>query len=314
MSRPGGLKLSTTQIVASLLATLTGAILASYLGVAGTLVGAAVGSVASTTGTEIYRYSLRRSQQQLKAAGEVLRSRHAGQHTGQTAAHTQGQAGPGDAATETLAAAGPVARGTGTARYGGRGRDTSPDATETQVIQAATSRWESRAGTGPAQHTAGQHASGALHGAAGPDGAGGDGEGDGSGPWWRGMSRRQWLAFGGVALGLFLGVLAVITIIELSVGKPLDAAVWGRHSTGTSVGSVLGGGHRSQPATPHSTGTPATPSSGATAPSSSPTATPSATAPSPTSSVSATPSSAPSATPTPSGGGQGSARDVTPTP
>ena len=310
MSRPGGLKLSTTQIVASLLATLTGAFLASYLGVAGTLVGAAVGSLASTTGTEIYRYSLRRSQQQLKAAGEVLKNRHSGQHTGQTAA--QSQARPGEA-TETLAAAGPVARGTGTARYSGRGRDTSPDATETQVIPAATSRWESRAGAGPAQHTAGQHASGALHDAAGPDGARGDGAGDGSGPWWRGMSRRQWLAFGGVALGLFLGVLAVITIIELSVGKPLDAAVWGRHSTGTSVGAVLGGGHRSQPATPHSTGTPATPSSGATAPDSSPTATPSATAPSPTSSVSSTPSSAPSATPTPSGG-QGSAHEVTPTP
>jgi hypothetical protein len=282
--------------------------------VAGTLVGAAVGSVASTTGTEIYRYSLRRSQQRLKEAGEVIRNRHAGQHTGQTAAHAQSQAGPGDAATETLAAAGPVARGTGTARYSGRGRDTSPNATETQVTPAATSRWESRASAGPAQHTAGRHASGTLHGAAGPDGAGGgQGDGSGSGPWWRDMSRRQWLAFGGVALGLFLGVLAVITIIELSVGKPLDAAVWGRHSTGTSVSTVLGGGHRAQPATPNPTGTPATPSSGATAPDSSPTATPSATAPSPTSPVTSTPSP-PSATPTPGGGGQGSAHDVTPTP
>jgi hypothetical protein len=82
MSRPGGLKLSTTQIVASLLATLTGALLASYLGVAGTLVGAAVGSLASTTGTEVYRYYLRRSQERLKAAGVVIKNRQAGPHDG----------------------------------------------------------------------------------------------------------------------------------------------------------------------------------------------------------------------------------------
>lgn len=326
MSGSGGPQLSPTQIIAALLATLTGAILASSLGVGGTLLGAAVGSIASTTGTEVYRHYLRRSQERLKAAGEVLRKRQtdAGQHARHAAGQPRDPARLGDAATETLAAsrAARAAGGPGGAdagRYNGRGPDASPDATETQIIPVVASPWERRVGAETAGHTAGEHATGELSDGAGPggDGAapGGDRaapDGGGSGPWWRNISRRQWLTYGGIALGLFLTVMAVITIIELSVGKPLDAAVWGRHSTGTSVGNLVGGGNRqrsNKPATPH-TSAPATPSSGGTAPSSSPAATPSGTAPSPSTSA---PSSGPAATPTP-GGAQGSAQAVTPTP
>lgn len=320
MSRPGGLQLSPTQIVASLLATLTGAILASYLGVGGTLVGAAVGSIASTTGTEVYRHYLRRSQERLKAAGEVLRQRQAdsGQHARHAAARPPG-AQPGDAATETLAASraarraagGPGAAGNpGTGRYNGRGPDTSPDAAETQIIPATARTWHPRLEAGPAGPTAGEHATGELSDGAARDGDGRD-DGDSHGPWWRGISRRQWLIYGGVAAGLFLVVMVVVTIIELSVGKPLDAAVWGKHSTGTSVSSLVGGGGgKHRPAVPHGS-TPATPTSG-TAPSSA-AATPSGTGPSPSTSATAVPSSAPAATPTP-GGGQASGQVITPTP
>ena len=114
MSGSGGLQLSPTQIIAALLATLTGAILASYLGVGGTLLGAAVGSIASTTGTEVYRHYLRRSQERLKAAGEVLRHRQtdAGQHAGHAAGQPRDPARPGDAATETMAPS-PAARSAG---------------------------------------------------------------------------------------------------------------------------------------------------------------------------------------------------------
>lgn len=322
MSRPGGLQLSPTQIVASLLATLTGAILASYLGVAGTLVGAAVGSIASTTGTEVYRHYLRRSQERLKAAGQVLRQHQTGQHTQHAPAQPRGTARLGDAATETLAASraarggAGAAGGPGTGRYNGRGPDRSPDATETQIIPAATSTWHPQLRTEPAGRTAAERATGELsNGAA--DGAGAAPLTGGSGPWWRNLSRRQWLAYGGVALGLFLAVMVVVTIIELSVGKPLDASVWGKHSTGTSVGNLVGGGgsgQHKQPANPHGS-TPATPSSGSTAPSSSPAATPSGTAPTPGISPSSVPSSGPAATPTPgAGSGQGSAQAVTPAP
>lgn len=318
MSRPGGLQLSPVQIVASLLATLTGAILASYLGVGGTLAGAAVGSIASTTGTEVYRHYLRRSQERLKAAGEVLRYRQTetGQHAQPAAGQPADPARLDNAASETLAAS-RVARGTGrvgaagsgNGRYHGRGPDTSPDATETQIIPAAAGRWPRRVGAETADQTAAAHATGELSNEAGPAASG-------NGPWWRNLSRRQWLSYGGVALGLFLAVMVVVTIIELSVGKPLDTAVWGEHSTGTSVGNLVGGGSgHQQPATPHSSSpTPATQSSGSTAPSS-PTATPSGTAPAPSTSASSVPSSGPAATPTPgAGSGPGSAQAVTPTP
>ena len=310
MSRPGGLQLSPTQVVASLLATLTGAILASYLGVGGTLAGAAVGSIASTTGTEVYRHYLRRSQERLKAAGEVLRHRQdtTGQHARHAAAQPSGPGRAGHAATETLAASRITDRYNG--RYNGRGPDTSPDATETQIIPATVSAWHPQLRTEPAGYTAAEHATGELNGGALPDE--GSPDGDGSGPWWHDISRRQRLIYGGVAAGLFLVVMVVVTVIELSVGKPLDAAVWGKHSTGTSVGSLVGGsgsGQHHRPAVSHSP-TPATPSSGSIAPSSSPAATPSGIAPTPSTPAS---SSAPAATPTP-GGGQASGQAISPTP
>jgi hypothetical protein len=297
MSRPGGLQLSPVQIIAALLATLTGAILASYLGVGGTLLGAAVGSIASTTGTEVYRHYLRRSQERLKAAGEVLRHRQ--EPTGQHAArHAAGQQA---------------------GRSNGRGPDTSLDAAETQTLPAAASAWQRRVGAEPTAEptvvrSAGEHATGQLSDAPATsehsDGAATGG--DGSGPWWRNISRRQWLIYGGVTLSVFLVGMVVITIIELSAGKPLDAAVWGKHSTGTSVGNLVGGsgGHKQQPATSH-TSTPTAQPSG-TVPNSSPGTTPSGTAPTPSTSPSSVPSSG-SATPTP-GGGQASGQAITPTP
>jgi len=295
MSRPGGLQLSPVQIVASLLATLTGAILASYLGVGGTLTGAAVGSIASTTGTEVYRHYLRRSQERLKAAGEVLRHREA--TGGQHARHAAGQ--------QTSPVAG---------RYNGRGPDRSADATETQALPAAASAWQRRVGGGPVTtQSAGERATGEL--SDGPatvePGDGAAPGGGGSGPWWRNLSRRQWLTYGGVALGLFLVAMVIVTIIELSVGKPLDAAVWGKQSTGTSVGNLVGGsgGHKQQPATSH-TSTPTTQPTG-TVPNSSPSATPSGAAPTPSTSPSSVPSSG-SATPTPGGGASG--QEISPTP
>ena len=84
MSGPRGIHMSGAQVIASVLATLTGAIAASYLGVGGTLVGAAVGSLASTMGTEVYKHYLLRSQQRLRAAGQVLYQSAARTRTGNT--------------------------------------------------------------------------------------------------------------------------------------------------------------------------------------------------------------------------------------
>ena len=84
MSGRRGLNLSAAQIIASVLATLSAAVAASFLGVAGTLVGAAVGSLVSTMGTEIYKHYLQRSEERLRSAGQVLYHSAARTRTGTT--------------------------------------------------------------------------------------------------------------------------------------------------------------------------------------------------------------------------------------
>lgn len=60
--------LSVTQVVASALATVVGAVLASQLGVAGTITGAAVVSIAATTSGAVLQHVFRRTGQQLREA------------------------------------------------------------------------------------------------------------------------------------------------------------------------------------------------------------------------------------------------------
>ncbi|GAA3656740.1 hypothetical protein GCM10022224_019790 [Nonomuraea antimicrobica] len=59
-------ELSMPQILGSALAAVTAAVAASYLGVAGTVIGAAVFSVASTVGTAIYTHYLKRTGERVK--------------------------------------------------------------------------------------------------------------------------------------------------------------------------------------------------------------------------------------------------------
>ncbi|WP_329498559.1 hypothetical protein [Kitasatospora herbaricolor] len=62
--------LSMAQVVASALATMVGALLASELGVAGTVIGAAVVSVAATTSTAVFHHIFRRTGDQLRVAAD----------------------------------------------------------------------------------------------------------------------------------------------------------------------------------------------------------------------------------------------------
>ena len=59
-SRPR-LQLSVTQVVASALAAITATVGASYLGVAGTVIGAAVASVLTVVGNAVYSHSIQRA-------------------------------------------------------------------------------------------------------------------------------------------------------------------------------------------------------------------------------------------------------------
>lgn len=65
-----GMNLSVTQVVASALATVVGAILASRLGVYGTIAGAVVMSVLSTSGSAIFTHLFHRTGDQLKQLAE----------------------------------------------------------------------------------------------------------------------------------------------------------------------------------------------------------------------------------------------------
>ncbi|MFJ5235061.1 hypothetical protein ACIQBJ_34860 [Kitasatospora sp. NPDC088391] len=72
VEKEGGrrLDLTVTQVAASALATVVGAVLASELGVYGTILGAAVVSVGATTGSALFQHLFKRTGEQLRNAVE----------------------------------------------------------------------------------------------------------------------------------------------------------------------------------------------------------------------------------------------------
>jgi hypothetical protein len=285
----GRFNLSGIQVAASVLATLTGAIAASYLGVASTLFGAAVGSIASTVGTEVYRHYLGRTHERLRGAVVSRQYRTAGQavagRTDPAAAQnrvgvtSRRQAGGPDAAeTEIL----PVRRPDDTVPGAVTGSP-KPISLNDPIHDSPTEIFAVTGGRSRAVP------------------AGTPAARDGGGK----KTRPRWLVMTGIAVGTFLVAVAAITVFELSVGKPLNAVVWQRHGGGTTVGGVVGG--RTTQTTPaHTPTATATPSAPATSPSASVgvTPTPSATSP----------SGSPSSTVGPSPGGPANTQPVaTPT-
>lgn len=63
--------LNVVQVVASALAAVSSAVLLSTVGVAGTLIGAAVGSVIATVAGAVYTYSLQASRDRVAAAAQI---------------------------------------------------------------------------------------------------------------------------------------------------------------------------------------------------------------------------------------------------
>jgi hypothetical protein len=60
------LRISATQLIASALAAVTATIAASYLGVSGTVIGAAIASVVTVTGNAVYGHSLHRTSERVR--------------------------------------------------------------------------------------------------------------------------------------------------------------------------------------------------------------------------------------------------------
>jgi hypothetical protein len=345
MSGPRGIQLSSSQVIASVLATLTGAVAASYLGIGGTLVGAAVGSIASTMGTEIYKVYLQRSQERLRSAGQVLYHSAARTRTG----NTMSQTGAGAASGVRRAASGGAGQREGTARdladqetevWDRRQYGTPRDPHETQMIpglatqrNGATNGGSGNGGAASGGSGNGGAASGGgrpggtasrnAHGNFTEEGPAGDDAGRGSlwgavTSFFGGLTRQQWLTYGGIAAGFFLVVVAAITVFELSIGKPLSAAVYGRHTSGTSVGDTFSGpASPKQKVTTHPSSTPSATPTGSTPASPTPSAVTSSGTPTPSTSAGASsPATVPSST-TPATGSSGAARSpttATPTP
>lgn len=360
--------LSASQVVASMLAAVTGAVAASTLGIAGTVIGAAVMSVASTAVASVYKHYIARSHERIRAAAEAAkipplvgagagaalrrlqRASQTAQQTGQAAAtvpdHRQ-VAGADADQTEVFPAVGfsqhrwhDADRANGFAHH-----PYSPADGPTEIIGGAAAGRAAEAGGGstaqigeggPAQAGGGSTAAAGWGSAAeanagstaeadagsaaevggGSAGDAGPGEGlppgragskagePGGGeaavgtsapaavgvpaPEETGQSRwRRPLVLAGVALGIFLLAMGGITVFEAVAGKPLDAIVGGKHDSGTTIGSLVGG-QSAHTASHHGTPAP-TPTPGS---STSPT-------PSPTTTPTPTPTTTPTPTPTP---------------
>jgi hypothetical protein len=67
--------LSATQLIATALAATTATIAASYLGVSGTVIGAALASVVSAVGNAVYGHSLRSTRDRVRVDRVLLRER-----------------------------------------------------------------------------------------------------------------------------------------------------------------------------------------------------------------------------------------------
>ena len=344
MSGRRGLNLSAAQVIASVLATLSAAVAASFLGVAGTLLGAALGSVVSTMGTEIYKHYLQRSEERLRSAGQVLYHSAARTGTGNTDAQAGAASGGQHAAYQGSAGQQGVTRDLGnrdvagqdpanqdTAVWDRRQYGTPRDSRETQTISGFGTEWAGAANGGVSNgsspngrtanggasnrwdgsgNSAGQHANGSIT----PEGADGDAGGHGS-VWaaitsfFAGLTRRQWLTYGGIAAGLFVIVIAGIVVFQLAVGRPPLSSPVGHASRQQQRQTT----HPSSTPSARSTGsTPAGPTSSASQTSGTPT--PASGTPTPSTSVGSTsPSAVPSATP--STGSSGAAQSKsTPTP
>jgi hypothetical protein len=272
---------SGLQVMASVLATVTGAVAASYLGVAGTIIGAAVMSVASTAGSAFYKHYLGRTATRLKEATPVAVVQRraermtAGARTRADQTRADQTSADQTRADQTSADQIPVDQ-------------TQVDQTQVDQTAAATEPGD----RGPATST-GTTGTGT--------GTGGSGRGPGWVAWLR--ARPAWLAVALISLGVFVGVVGGITVIEAAAGKPLQTVVWNHKGSGTTVGGLIGGQsphhdtRAARRAAPTHSASPTPAPSRTPSGSASPSPTPSTSSPSPTNSASPSPTaSSPSPT------------------
>ncbi len=231
---------STVQVGASAAAAVTSALAASFFGVAGTLIGAAVGSIVSTVAGALYADYMRRAGRRLRTTSSVVIQRIPGDVLSTTP--LRHLTGPTDLPGErSLRPVGEESQAQTVA---------VPVADRTELLAAAATRVEPAAVLPPYRSGGpGGPASRPVHR---------------SRPWYR----RPVMSLSAVGLAGFAIALGVVTVSEGALGRPLSGG-----TGGTSISKfVNAGSNSSDDVTP----TPAaTPSGSATASPSATTATPS---------------------------------------
>lgn len=234
------LDLSVSQVLAGALAAVSSAVAASYFGVAGTLLGAAFGSIFGTVATAVYKHSLSRTGAKVREIVPiqtvVLRP------MSDTTRRLRGDNGDSLPLVEGDPPAFEGMRFAGGTEAPGHPASTTgtTDSSPTDLPEGTTVAGE----TGPATPEAAVTPEDRLT----PDGAV-TSEGE----------RRDWGRTAVLALAAFALALGGVTAVELLGGRPLSAWITGKDQRGTTVGEVThpDPAPRQQPA-PGPTGTPTT--------------------------------------------------------
>lgn len=194
------LGLSMPSLAGGALASVTAAVLASRLGVSGTVMGAAFGSVVSAMGGAVYTHSLNRAQEQVVTLTRTVLPGSA----------PSGSDAPGSPASAPASPSAPAVGSVGSA------------GSAAATVNGSTSEQPAAAGRRPRRSA--------------------------------GEKRRMpsWKVIVGAAVAMFVITMAAITVFEQFVGQPISDV--GRtttgNSSGTTFGSLTGGGDSSSDPSP----------------------------------------------------------------
>ncbi len=225
------MKFSIRQILASTAGAVCAAVIASFFGVKGTIVGVAIGSAAATMATAFVAQSIDRGHQVVKqVAVRAPESATLLRRLGGT-----GTSGPATASVDAEASSAPTEVVGHSGPEGGRAPETI-EMGSTEVPAAETVRLGASATTGTA---AARRLQATTTSTARPTPA--------RGP----LQGFSWRAIAGTVAIVFVLALLFITAIELISGKPLST-IFGGADTGTTLGN-LGNQSPAPPTTPTST-------------------------------------------------------------
>ncbi|MFI5953466.1 hypothetical protein [Cryptosporangium sp. NPDC051539] len=227
------LGISAPQVLAGAMAASTSAVAASYLGVAGTVVGAGLGSVIATVTTAVYQKSIQRSN---KVLAKVVTTTVGGKTESLDGMLHAGRDSASVAPDPLLPDVAQVGRGLPDVHLA----EAHPSNDETHLLGTVGSGPDATAvmpAVTPAYGTASVPAAGSTPpGAPPPERPDGRVYGGGV-PWYSGLS---WKRIAAASAAVFVLVMGVITTIEVIEGRTVAEAVRGKPGDGTTVGRIVG--------------------------------------------------------------------------